>query len=253
MLRYRSVFAFVLISLTLLLVTAFLREWKETSINQWHLWLHSWRYGRRHQSINVTCNCLLESMEGDTNQSMSPVAAFLREWKKASIYQCYLWLKDTNQSMSPVTAFLRVWKETSINQWHLWLHSWRYGRRHQSINVTCNCLLESTEGDTNQSMSPVTAFLKVCMETSKNQSMSLVNAFFRVLKERLIKQCHLWLPSLGCGRRHPSVNVNCDRRQQSINAIRQFLEMSPVTAFLRVWNETPVCLAARNIERKSTM
>jgi hypothetical protein len=45
--------------------------------------------GRRQQSINVTFNCLLEGMEGDTYQSMSPVTAFLGEWKETPINQCH--------------------------------------------------------------------------------------------------------------------------------------------------------------------
>ncbi len=84
-------------------LTAFLGIWKETPVNQCHLWLPSWGYGRRPPSINVTCDCLLEGME-----------------------------EDINQPMSPVTAFLRVWKKTSFNQCHLWLPSWGYGRKRLS-------------------------------------------------------------------------------------------------------------------------
>ncbi len=119
-------------------------------------------------------------MEGDTNQSMSPVTAFLRVWKETPINQCHLWL--------PSWGYGR--RHQSINQCHLWLPSWGYGRRHQSINVTCNCLLEVRKEKPNQSMSPVAAFLGVRKEGETNQSMS---------PGASINKCHLWLPSSGYG------------------------------------------------------
>ncbi len=178
--------------------TAFWKEWTETPINQCNLWQLSWVSGGRNQSINVTCDSLLEGMEGDTYQPMSPVTAFLRVWKEASINQCHLWLPSSGygrrQQSINVTCdcpSLRDRKEKPVNQCHLWLPSWQYGRRHQSINVTRDCLLEGKEGDTNQSMPPVTAFL-------------------RVWKETPINQCHLWQPSWGCGRRNQSINAACN-------------------------------------------
>jgi hypothetical protein len=117
--------------------------------------------------LNVTCDCLLEGMDGDTNQSMQPVTAFLRE---KPIYQSSGRggrQGDTHQSMSPVAAFFRVW-----------------GRRHQSINVNGECLLDVVEGETNQSMSHITAFLR-----KRHQS---INVTYNCLleEETPINQCH---------------------------------------------------------------
>ncbi len=45
----------------------FLKVWKETPNNLCYLWLPLLRVWKE-TSINVTCNCLLEGMEGDINQ-----------------------------------------------------------------------------------------------------------------------------------------------------------------------------------------
>ncbi len=69
--------------------------------------------------LNVTCDCLLEGIEGDTNQPMQPVTAFLR----SSNVTCDSLIEgvegDTHQLMSPVTAFVSVWREKPIYKCHL--------------------------------------------------------------------------------------------------------------------------------------